>query len=886
MRSGNILLLVFCFLLVPLVAMAQEESEPGLTVFPFEINAGEDLAYLNETLPVLLSEKLEEFGFQTSPQEEITRLISEQGVQFLDLQTVKDLTLLLRGRYGVYGSFSQAGETISIDARLVDGLGLNEPTSHFVVKEGVIGLLPAVDELAQSIRREIQQEDRIVSIEVAGNDILEKDVIFMRLSSQSGDIFAPKRVNEDVRRLYELGYFEDVQVEVEDVQGGKRLIFRVEEKPLIQAIGVTGADAVKEDDIVAAMSTKTGSVLNLKILSDDLEAIRQLYRKEGYYNASVDYDLEQTDPRRARLNLTVDEGQKLYIKDVKIIGAEKMDESDLKGELALQERGLFSWITGRGVLKEELLDRDAAALEAYYGNRGFFDVQVGQPEVAFEEDGIVVTFKVVEGERYTIGNVSYGGDLLEEPERLREITRLDDLAEKGEYFDRSVLRSDSQRLADYYTNFGYAFAETDVDLNKNEANRTIDVTYVMRKEHRVYIRRVLIEGNTKTRDNIIRRELRLGDGDLFGGYKLSRSNQRLTKLDYFESVNIETVPTQSPTEMDLRVSVKEKPTGMLSLAAGFSTLESFFVSAKIQERNLFGKGYNLGVQGTIGGTTTNYTISFWNPQLYDSNLGIGTTLYLTEQDYDEYDKDSFGGSLRFAYPLGEYTKLLWSYRLEQYELSNIEEEATDRIRDFEGTNLASSVKTSVTRDTTNRVFNPSRGSINTLSVEYAGGLIGGDDNFVKYLADSSVYYPLFWKAVFHWHGHAGFVHDNTGDDLIPPFERFHLGGINSIRGYEAREISPVDELGEKFGGNKAFFTNFEMLFPLSEDLGLVGLAFFDAGDTWDEGEEVSLDLYKSVGVGIRWYSPLGPLRFEYGYPLDELNGEQEGKFEFSVGQFF
>jgi outer membrane protein insertion porin family len=860
-------------------------SESRLVVFPFEINADQELSYLEESLPAMLGDKLQELGFSVQSAKATSELIREQQTEYLDLQTVRELTILSRGQYGIYGSFTQIGESISLDVRLVEAFGTRESKSLFITRRGLIHLLPAIDELAQAIGKEVAQEETIVEVQVRGTDILQKDVVLMRIRTQEGDLYDPRELNADIRRVFELGYFDDVLVEVEEVAGGKRVTFEVKEKPWIQAISVSGAEAVKERDILAAMNTKTGAVLNLKVLSDDLETIRQLFRKKAFYNATVDYNLEQTDPRRARLNIVVQEGNKLYIRDIRIIGAEQLKESELKKELALSERGFFSRITGSGVLREEMLDRDAAALEAYYGNRGFVDARVGQPQVSYEEEGIVITFRVSEGARYRVGEVSFAGDLLESPERLSEIVRMDDLGQKSEYFDRSVLRQDSQRLADYYTNFGYAFAEADISLDKDEGNRVINVTYLLNKRDKVYIRRVLVEGNTKTRDNVIRREMRLGDGELFSGYRLARSNQRLIRLDFFESVSIETIPADTPAEMDLVVRVVEKPTGMLSLAAGYSTLENFFVSGQIQERNLFGKGYNLSLKTTFGGKTTSYVTSFWNPQVYDSNIGAGIDLYMLQQEFDDYDKDSFGGALKFAYPLGEYTRLFWRYRLEEYTLKNIVEGASDRILDFEGDNMASALYAAVTRDTTNRIFNPTRGTVNTLSAEYAGGVLGGDDNFVKYRVDSSIYHPLFWKTVFHWHGQVGLIHRNAGE-RIPPFERFYLGGMHSVRGYEARAISPVDETGEKFGGDRAFFTNFELLFPLSEELGIVGLLFFDAGNTWAGAQDVDLDLFKSVGVGIRWYSPLGPLRFEYGYPLDELDGRRKGRFEFSVGTFF
>lgn len=873
------------FLWLTASAYAQDLTKIRLMVLPFEINAGSDLDYLREGLPKLLIQSLREQGFIVQDFQETLKIVEDQQVDYLDLATVKDLALLGNAQYAVYGNFNQVGETISIDARLVEAFGLKTPRALFVVKKGTINILPAIEELAAKIKLELLKKERITEIEVKGTKILDKDVVLLRLKIKKGDIFDPKQINTELKRLFDLGYFDDVQFKVSDLPEGKKITIIVKEKPLIQAISVIGADAIDEDDILEVMSTKTGSVLNPKILAEDLNKIRELYRKKGYYQAKVSYELEQTDTRQARLNIKVKEGEKLYIKKIRIEGARQLDPDDLKDQLALAERGLFSWLTGSGVLKEELLERDAAALEAYYGNRGFLDARVGQPEIEFKDDGIYITFKVIEGQRYKVGKIDFKGDILVSEDKLRNIIKLDDLAEEDEYFDRSVMRHDLQALADYYTDFGYAFAESDVKLDKDKKNNKINVTYILNKGQKIFIRRVTIDGNTKTRDNVIRREMRLSDGDQFSGSALRRSNIRLNKLDYFETVEIETLPTDSPDQMDLKVKVKEKATGMLSLGAGYSSLDKFFVSGQIQERNLFGKGYVLGLKGTFSGRKTTYDFSFWNPHLHDSKLGIGGDLYLIDEEFFDYDKKSTGGKIKFAYPLGEYTRLYWNYRLEQYAITNVSDSADEDIKALKGENWASALYVAASRDTTNRRLNPSKGSINSLSIEYAGGLIGGDDNFIKYIFDSSIYYPLFKETVFHWHGRAGYVTPNS-DDEIPSFERFYIGGINSVRGYPGREIAPKYDNGDYKGGNKVFFTNFEYLFPLNKEIGLMGLVFFDAGNAWDETEGIDLDLYKSVGAGIRWYSPLGPLRLEYGYGLDELDGEKHSKLEFSVGQFF
>jgi len=871
-------------------------AEPAgkVIILPFAVNTAPDLAYLEESLPKLLQDRLAAMGFEVVSQEETMRLIQEQQVEYLDLGTAKDMALLSGAGYAVYGSFSQVGETISLDTRLVEAYGIREPKPFFVVKEGVINILPAIDETAAKIQANMQQKDRIASIDVRGNEILDDDVVLMRLKIQPGDAYDPKAVNAELKSLYALGYFDDIEIALEDTADGKRLIINVKEKPLIQAITVEGAQELDADDLLAAIATKTGAVLNPQVLADDMGKIRELYRKDGYYNAKVDYKLDQADAKRARLNIIVDEGNKLYVTDIIIQGAKQLDQDDLKDELALNERGMLSWITGSGILREEILDRDAAALEAYYGNRGFLNAKVGQPAVSYSDTGITVTFQVEEGDRYKVASVNFTGEMIAAPEELNKVVAMDDVADKKEYFDRSLMRNDLQKLSEHYSNFGYAFAEADVNVARNENDKTVDITYAMSKGAKVTIGRVLIEGNSKTRDNVIRREMRLADGDLYNGSQLRRSNARLNKLDFFDTVEITPEPTASPNALNLRVKVKEKPTGQFAAGVGYSSYSQVFFSGQILERNLFGMGYQLGFKGTISAKSADYTATFWNPHYNDTNLGVGVSLYNTLNEYSDYDKKSVGGRVLFGYPLGEYTNLSWNYRLEQYTIEDVDDDADKVIKDIEGDNWASALYGSIKRDTTDRRINPTKGTTNQFSVEYGGGLIGGDDDFIKYVADSNAYYPLFLETIIHLHAQAGYVMEN-GSDKIPPFERFYLGGMNSVRGYEERSISPLyddkdasqgyDE-GDEKGGNKSFFFNAEYLVPLHKEMGILGLVFFDAGQAWDEDEKVDFDLYKSVGAGVRWYSPLGPLRLEYGYPLDEIDNERKGRFEFSVGQFF
>lgn len=871
------LLLVACLVLAAGQAMAQSGK---VLVLPFEINAADALQSVQASLPRILADKLKASGVAAT---------AEGGKAVADAAAARKLAGGARAEYVVFGSISKVGEGLSLDARVAKASG-GEPVAVFASAKNVVGLDAAAAELAEKIKPQVSavgSSDRIVEVDVEGNSILDKEVVLLKIRSQVNQTYDPKAVNEDIKKLFDMGYFDDVQVRLDNAPGGKRLTFVVKEKPRIQAIGVTGNGDVKKDDVLEAMSTKSGGVLNLKVLADDLGKIRELYSKKGYYKTEVTYELEQTDPRVARLNIIIKEPKKLYIKEVKIEGAKEISASDLESELSTSTRHFWSWVTGSGVLKEEMLERDAAAVEAYYANRGFVDAKVGQPEVIYGDDGITVIFRVEEGDRYKVGSVAFGGDLLYDEPKLLDRIKLDELSGKNNYFNRSVVRDDLNALAELYADDGYAFAEADVDMKKNSETKVIDIVYVVNKGRKVYVRRVSIEGNEKTRDNVVRREVRLADGDLFSGSKLRRSNERLDKLEYFEKIDIETVPTDNPGEVDIKVKVKDKNTGSISLGAGYSTSDSVFFGGSVEEKNLFGKGYHAKFQGMFSGKSSRGILSFTNPRVYDSNLAAGMDVYQVYRAYDDFKKTTTGAKVRFAYPLGEYTVLSWDYRLDHYHIYHTNWDASSVIQQSAGWHWASSVFVQVDRDTVDSASKPTKGTKNTLSLEYAGGVVGGDDAFIKPLFTSNYFQPLPLDMVFHWRGQAGVLFPNAGGK-IPVYERFYLGGINNVRGYELDKISPRDPwTRERIGGKAEFFTNFETIFPIAKSVGLLGVVFFDAGNSWMDYSDVSLDLYKSVGAGVRWYSPLGLIRVEYGYGLDaEKHHLQPSQVGFTMGQTF
>lgn len=879
-----------CTLLAcPAWAQPSDNKDITIAVLPFEVNAEPSLSHLHQELPQMVAEQLRQAGFTVVEESALKRQIANRKVQFLDLKTARELAVLTKANYAIYGSFSQAGESLSLDVRLVEAFGQEPARPLFVSKKGLSNVPIAVGELAMRVRSELAKASAIADIQIRGLAYLDDDVVLMRLGVQKGDPYDPSKLNEELKRVFDLGYFDDVKVSVEQTGGGTVLIFDVKEKPRIQAIGVLGNSGIDQDDIIEAMTTKTGNVLNLKVLAEDLQKIRELYRGKGYYLAQVDYELEQTGAAQARLNIVVKESKKLYISKISVEGATTFSESTLKGEMALQERGMLSWITGGGVLKEELLDRDAAVIEDYYANRGFMDAKVSPAKVDYTEEGIVITYSVVEGERYKVGEIAFDGDLLAPEAELHKIIKLDDMAKNGEWFSREVLREDAKRLTNFYNNYGYAFAETDVKFQRAPDAVAINVGFSMLKNQKVTLRRIIIEGNDKTRDNVIRREILLADGDEFHGTKLQASKENLKRVDLFETYDIETVPTEDPKELDLKIRVKEKSTGTLAGGVGYGSFGGAFVSAKITEKNLFGSGYFVGFSGSFSGKATRFDFTFTNPRVWDTHLLFGINSYYNDQSYPEFDKEAIGTVFKFAYPIGYHTILDWSYGIEKYKITGVDWwSSTDLLREV-GNHWSSVLTVGATRNTTNRDQNPSEGTKATITVSMGGGPLGGDDEFIKAVLDYHLFYPLPWGQdhIFHFRTQAGAIGALFGDD-VPVFERFYLGGMNSLRGYEGLHVSPRDRAtGDTIGGYKMFFANFEYLFPLYQEFGLQGVAFFDMGDSWGNADSENFNLKKSVGAGLRWYSPFGPLRVEYGYALDTIRSQGDKyRVEFSMGQNF
>ncbi len=725
--------------------------------------------------------------------------------------------------------------------------------------------------------------DEVREVRVRGNLRIEEGLILQRVGSRAGAPLDPDQVGEDVRAVYGLGYFEDVVAEFEDGV----LTFLVRERPALREWKVEGAEHLDPEDWKEKITLRPRAILLLADVARAEEALRALYREKGYYLAEVTHEIVPVDDGKNHVDLVlrVREGEKVKLKRLNLAGVAKADEADLRKYLTLRPAGAWSWLTGAGTFQETDLERDREMIRAYYLNHGFAEAEVLDPLVTLTPDRrwIVVDVPVREGETYTFGEITFSGDL-EFPEE--ELARSAGV-EEGALFRSEDLRRAYQRLTDLYADLGYAFADVNPRTRVDRDARQVHVEFQIHKGDRVRIGRIEVKGNTKTRDRVVRREMRLAEGDLYNATALRKSERAIQRLGFFEKVHLATQRRPGTDLVDVTVEVEEKPTGSFSFGAGYSSVDKIIGMANVSQRNFLGLGYQLALQANFGSTRETYSFTFNNPRVFDTEWYFGFDAYKSIRSYTDYDKFSLGGDLKLGTSLTEAWKLRGIYRLEEAEVKNVSDTASSTIRDQIGTTVTSSLTGLLIYDTVDNPWEPHSGTRAEWSVEWAGGLLGGDAAYLKYGFDTSHYQPLWWNHVFHLHGRAGFVHSLLGRD-IPVYERYYLGGINSLRGFDSRSIGPRDPAtGDVIGGDKEVLFNVEYLFPLIEEAKLRGVIFYDAGNAWDEGEAFfETGLRQSAGAGVRWFSPMGPLRLEWGYVLDRKPGEDDAQWEFTIGGFF
>lgn len=748
----------------------------------------------------------------------------------------------------------------------------------------------------------------IEAIQVVGNSRVERSAIRVRIRSQVGKPADPAAIEQDVRSIYAMGFFEDVRATVDDVDGRRTLVYHVVERPMIREIKVEGNKKVNDDDLKAALKVRPHTLLDVEKIQKGIEEAKKLYDQKGYKDAAIAF---QSDPADGETTLTfrVDEGKVIRIRRIVFEGNRKFSARTLRGLMQTKQAWFLSWATGAGNLDPEVLKTDVERLTAFYYDSGHVNVKVDEAQVERKDDGLEVTIRIEEGDEYRVGAVKLGGDVIGDEQYT--VGKLE--TKSGETFRASNLRKDVLTLTEAYGDFGYAFVNVEPLTDVDPDQKSVAITYKVDKGPEVYFDRIEITGNTKTQDEVIRRELLVQEQQRFGGSQLKLSRSRVQRLGLFQDVNMTTQRSDQPDKIDLLVDVKEAQTGAFTAGAGFSTADRFLFNVRLSENNLFGTGDRVSINADIGSVYRNFTLDYTDPYTLNSYFTTTFSGFNFRTEFDDFDRDGTGFSIQALYPftaLGvrripfvgaplDEVRFGMEYKFEQANITNISRFfRVPSIDAEEGKRLTSSVIPTLIRNTLNHPFDPTDGSVQDVSVQFAG--VGAGAKFLVVEGRTRWFIP-FYKSqslgtfVYSLGARLGYGVGEEGrqGNEIPLFERFFPGGINSLRGFRSRTLGPREPVFDPLnnvvdttpiGGSAQLILNNELIFPLVESLGLRGVLFFDAGNAWshDEGLPVD-DLRYDVGWGVRWLSPIGPLRLEIGYPLDRKQNERSSVFQFSFG---
>jgi outer membrane protein insertion porin family len=770
----------------------------------------------------------------------------------------------------------------------------------------------------------------VEAIEFEGLKRVEPAAIRVLLTSRRGRPYRPGAVAEDIRAIYGMGYFNDVKAYEETLpSGGIKLVFEVKEKPSVGKVVIKGNDDVSEDNIKDVIDIRPFTIFSDAKVKRNAEKIKDLYNEKGFYLAEVSPKIEPSGQNQVNITFEIVENAKVEVRRIRFVGNQSLSDETLKTGLITQEGNFISFLTGAGTYRKDAFQVDLLRVSSHYFDNGYINVKVDSPDVEISADRkyIYITIRIEEGEQYSIGKTGFSGDLLETAEQLEGRTQI----RQGQIFNRSKLGEDLLALKTRYEDDGYAYANITPVTSIDSNTRIIDITFDMQKGEKVYYERINVIGNTKTRDKVVRRELRIYEGELTSASQRELSRRRVTALGYFEKVEMKTRKGSADNLQIVDVEIKEKPTGTFQIGAGFSSSENFIATAQISQDNFLGRGQSVALSAQLSSLRQLFQLRFTEPYLFDTDWTFSFDAFNTETAFRNFQRSSTGGDLTLGHPINDEIRFFLTYTLEFVQSSGAD--VIDRQAAFYPLNNSgriSSLRGSVTYDTRdNRLF-PTSGQYHSLSAEASALWLGASESrtFQKYRLISRFYYPVFWQLVAKLSARGGFI-NSTSDQGLAPSEKFIMGGINTLRGYEPFTISPerrvtVNDRGSGLfdptsstfafleGGNKELLFNFELEFPIFEQVGIKGVLFADAGNVYGEDENffylggkrrtpqleandpfffdpssLPAGLFWSVGFGFRWFSPIGPLRFEWGIPLTRRPTDEKGPlFEFSIGNSF
>jgi len=759
-------------------------------------------------------------------------------------------------------------------------------------------VLFAAEEAAPALTKE--QPKMVKLIEVRGNKAISTNTIISKMKTRIGSPYQENVTSDDLKRLYLLGFFTDIKIDTESYKDGVKIIVTVSERPIIEKITFSGTTHItmKEEKLKEQLKSREGQYLDYPNLAEDVRILSKMYEKMGFSQAQIKYEVNvNEETNKAKVQFNVAESKRVKIQDIIVQGNKAFSKTRILRLIKTRK----AWFFNAGVLKEDVLKEDMERLKSFYRKEGFSDVAVGYEVTSDPKKTylLFVTIKIQEGKRYLVGNVTVHGnkEILEKDvlSRLKECI-------PGKVFSQEALKLDVANIQGLYFDRGYITAQVQEATSLNSSTGRVDIVYSITENEIAYVGKIKIRGNVKTRDVVIRRELRIHPGDKFDGEKLRRSKERLQNLGFFEEVSYDTEDTAVSDKKDLIVEVKETKTGAFSFGGGYSTVDEFVGFVEIEQKNFdwknfpyfTGAGQNLKLRASFGSLTEEFDLSFTEPWLFDYPISFGFDAYQRSHKRDSdvgygYDEDVSGGDVRLGKEISEYARTDLMYRFERIKITNITENSTEDLKREEGSNLISSLTPSFTFDSRDNVFEPTKGNLLTGSLEWAGGPFGGDKDFWKFYGRASHYIPLPKNSSLEIRGRAGLAKPYSDSELVPIYKRFFAGGAYTIRGYEERSIGPIDTASkDPLGGESLLVGNLEYTYPVFNFIKVA--AFYDIGNVWAKMGDFGSGNFKSAfGLGLRIKTPIGPIMLDYGIPLDKAPGEDEkssGRFHFSASHGF
>lgn len=733
---------------------------------------------------------------------------------------------------------------------------------------------------AQTVLREIR---------VNGAQRVEPSTILTYLGVSVGQKTDSYVLDEALKNLYATGLFADVSM----TEDRGVLFVDVIENPVVSEIAFEGNDAIEDNQLLAEIALRPRQVFTRTKVQNDVARIHEIYRRSGRFSATVEPKIIKLDQNRLNVVFEINEGVITKIQGIRFIGNEAFSDSALRAELATKEKRWYNFLSSNDRYDPDRIEYDKELLRRFYLKEGYADFQVvsANAELTKGQKDFFVTFTLDEGPRYRLGQIMINSELRGfDSSPLRQSATI----MPGQWYNANEVQSTIENMRNQLGDLQYAFVKITPELKRNSGDDTIDVTLRIAESPRVFVERIDINGNVRTIDKVIRREMTLVEGDPFNRTKLAKSEQKLRDLNFFEQVNVQARQGSAPDRVIIDVAVSEKSTGELSIGAGFSTNDGPLADLRIREQNLLGKGQDLLFATTIAGERTQFDVSFTEPYFLDRDLAAGFDVFHMTQDLQDessFDQRRTGGALRLGYPLSEKWRQSLKYRFEDNEIENVDSGASRFIRDQEGTRVTSAVGQRLTYDDRDSRLFPTEGLFSWLDTEVAG--LGGDAKYISGKLGSIYYVPVYKKSViFNVLGEVGAI-EGFSDEDVEINERFYLGGT-TLRGFERAGVGPRDRTtDDSLGGNVFYRGSAEFSFPigLPEELGVQGHAFTDIGSLWsiDETSSVIQDessLRAAAGVGLSWRSPLGPVRVDFAQPYIEEDFDKDEVFRFSFGTRF